>query len=282
MSVTATLCPIAPAAELDEPFRLSPQAIRSYQDNGHVTLKECLSRDVLDYYGELITSHVERLKKPAKPMAERATTYEKSFVQVMNLWREDNDIKDFVFSRRLAGIVAALMQVPRVRLYHDQALYKEVGGGITPWHVDQYYWPFEAPQTITAWIPLVNIPIEMGPIMFAGRSQHSALGRDLVISDESEQVLDEAVRKLNFKVTPQPFSLGDISFHAGWTYHRAGANLTGTERRVMTIIYMDADIRIAAPKREEQRSDLRNWLSDRPVGSIPDGPLNPILFDAMP
>ena len=33
------------------------------------------------------------------------------------------------------------MGVAGVRMYHDQALYKEPGGGITPWHVDQVYWP---------------------------------------------------------------------------------------------------------------------------------------------
>ena len=45
----------------------------------------------------------------------------------------------------------------------------------------------------------------------------------------------------------------------------------------MTIIYVDADIRITEPKNKNQRDDLHNWLSDRPVGSIPDGPLNPVL-----
>jgi hypothetical protein len=33
------------------------------------------------------------------------------------------------------------MEVEGVRLYHDQALFKEAEGGITPWHADQYYWP---------------------------------------------------------------------------------------------------------------------------------------------
>jgi hypothetical protein len=40
-------------------------------------------------------------------------------------------------SRRLAGIAAQLMGVDSVRLYHDQALFKESGGGRTPWHCDQ-------------------------------------------------------------------------------------------------------------------------------------------------
>ena len=37
-----------------------------------------------------------------------------------------------------------------VRLYHDQALFKEAGGGITPWHQDQHYWPLDTDRTITS------------------------------------------------------------------------------------------------------------------------------------
>ena len=50
-------------------------------------------------------------------------------------------------------------------LYHDQALFKEPGGGPTPWHQDQYYWPFDTDKTITMWMPLV----EVGPVAGAAR-----------------------------------------------------------------------------------------------------------------
>ena len=38
---------------------------------------------------------------------------------------QNEQVKEFVFSRRLAGIAAQLLGVHAVRLYHDQALYKE-------------------------------------------------------------------------------------------------------------------------------------------------------------
>ena len=46
----------------------------------------------------------------------------------MNLWRASEVIQQIVFSKRLASIAAGLMQVDGVRLYHDQALYKEARG----------------------------------------------------------------------------------------------------------------------------------------------------------
>ena len=65
------------------------------------------------------------------------------------------------------------MEVEGVRLYHDQALFKEAEGGITPWHADQYYWPLSTSKTITYWIPLQAIPLEMGPLEFSAGSLKS-------------------------------------------------------------------------------------------------------------
>jgi len=46
----------------------------------------------------------------------------------------------------------------------------------------------------------------------------------------------------------------------------------------MTIIYMDKDIRIIKPSNEYRTNDWKTWLDARPVGSVADGPLNPVLF----
>ncbi len=65
-------------------------------------------------------------------------------------------------SRRLAKVAADLLGVENVRIYHDQALFKEPGGGPTPWHQDQYYWPIDTDKTITMWMPLVDIDVRYG------------------------------------------------------------------------------------------------------------------------
>ncbi len=108
--------------ELQSPYSVDQEAIRSYQKNGYIKLKNVLSAEALHFYGEVITDWVFKLNKLTKPMEER-TTYEKAFLQVMNLWRENDSIKEFVFSKRLAQIATELMRVQGVRLYHDQALY---------------------------------------------------------------------------------------------------------------------------------------------------------------
>jgi ectoine hydroxylase-related dioxygenase (phytanoyl-CoA dioxygenase family) len=263
--------------ELATPYVIDPDAISFYRENGYVKLKQVLSPTVLSYYGAIISDLVIQLNTLIKPMEER-TTYERAFLQIMNLWQEDERAKEFVFSKRLAKIATDLMGVQGVRLYHDQALYKEPSGGITPWHADQFYWPLSSPNTVTVWIPLQETPMEMGPLAFAEGSQHVELGRDLEISDDSEAVLASELQKQNFPLNNTPFELGEVSYHAGWTFHRAGPNLSETPRKVMTMIYMDKDQVIVEPRNRFQVADHAKWLGNVPVGSHPQDVLNPVLF----
>jgi ectoine hydroxylase-related dioxygenase (phytanoyl-CoA dioxygenase family) len=185
-----------------------------------------------------------------------------------------------VSSPRLARIAAQLLGVQSVRLYHDQALYKEPGGGITPWHADQYYWPFSTDRCCTIWIPLQATPVEMGPLSFAVGSHRFEYGRDLAISDESETKLSEAIEEQGFDVSVEPYALGDASFHLGWTFHRANPNRTDIARRAMTIIYLDADMTVADPKNENQAGDMVSWMPGVKPGDVSETPLNPVLYRA--
>jgi ectoine hydroxylase-related dioxygenase (phytanoyl-CoA dioxygenase family) len=62
-------------------------------------------------------------------------------------------------------------------MWHDQALYKEPGGGFTPWHADQQYWPMASALCVTAWLPLQAVPMELGPLSFAPGSHLKKIGR---------------------------------------------------------------------------------------------------------
>lgn len=262
--------------ELTTPYALQADAVQFFRENGYVKLKQVLSPALLQYYGDLITEWVFKLNTLTKPMEER-TTYERAFLQIMNLWRHNDAIKEFVFSSRLARIAAELMGMEGVRLYHDQALYKEPGGGFTPWHADQFYWPLSNPNTVTVWIPLQETPLEMGALAFAEKSQHIEIGRDKEISDESEALLAETLKTFAYNETP--FDFGEVSYHAGWTYHRAGANASALPRKVMTMIYMDKDIRVKQPANSYQSNDWKTWLDSKPVGEVPDSFLNPVLWE---
>ncbi len=82
----------------------------------------------------------------------------------------------------------------------------------------------------------------------------------------------------NLPVDETPFDLGEVSFHLGFTFHRAGPNTLPKAREVMTIIYMDKDMRLAEPKNQNQTNDWNNWCPGAKIGEIIDTPLNPVIY----
>ena len=263
-------------AAIDRPVTLDPSYREAYERNGFVRVKDVFDAQVLAYYRQHLSAEVVRRNTNVAALQDR-DTYHKAFLQVTNLWRTNQVAKEFVFGKRLAAIAAQLLDVQRVRLYHDQALYKEPGGGITPWHADQFYWPLSNDKTITAWVPLQATPLEMGPLAFAAGSHRMTFGRELEISDESERRLRSALESGQFREVNEPFELGEVSFHSGWTFHHTGANSSKGARAVMTVIYMADGIRLTEPQRKQHFADWEAFMPGAHPGEVVDSPLNPVL-----
>jgi ectoine hydroxylase-related dioxygenase (phytanoyl-CoA dioxygenase family) len=262
---------------LEEPYPLTAEQISFYQKNRYIKLKQVLNEETLDFFNKAITERVEKMNTLETPLEQRST-YGKAFLQLFNLWREDEVVKQLIFSKRLGKIASDIMQTDGARIYHDQALFKEGGGGITPWHADQYYWPLETDKTVTAWMPLQATPLELGPLEFSAGSHQIVEGRELAIGDESETVIQQKLRVTDFKHVIEPFDAGEISFHSGWVFHRAGANITNQMRKVMTIIYMDKDMKLKNPDNKNQINDWNTWCPGATIGEIINSPINPIVY----
>jgi len=263
--------------QLDQPFPITSEQINFYQKNGFIKIKNVLTAEAVRYMNEKISAEVERLNTQHLPIEQR-DTYGKAFLQIFNLWTRSEEIKEILFSKRLAKIASDLMGVDGVRMYHDQALFKEPSGGHTPWHADQYYWPLSTDKTVTVWIPLQKTDLELGPLEFSAGSQQLTEGRNLKISDDSEREIQKRLTLRDFEQVVEPFDLGEVSFHSGWIFHRAGPNKTDTMRKVMTVIYMDKDIRLKEPANENQIADWETWCPGVKIGDVVASPLNPVLY----
>ena len=283
----------------------TPEQIAAYRRDGFVRITQALSPELVEGYRRSCTevvraaderrrrqlfledyNEVQReavvraLRLPAETDSSQVSdTYAQAFTQITNLWRCSPAIRELVFSPRLAQMAAALMQVDAVRVYHDQALFKEAGGGHTPWHVDQFYWPLSSANTVTLWIPLQAVSMEMGPLVFAQGSHRSArdsIACRLAISDESETELARLMA--DYPQPEAPFEMGEVSFHSGWTCHRAGPNRTGATRAAFTIIYMDADNRMIEPEHRNHAIDAALWLPGVMPGEVAASALNPQVY----
>lgn len=263
--------------DLSPMYQINAQQQSDYQQNGHILLHNIVNTEEIEIYRHLIHNGVERFNTEFRDMSER-DTYGKAFLQVMNLWEVDDDIKKFTFAKRFAQIAADLMGVEKVRLYHDQALFKEAGGGHTPWHQDQYYWPIDTSNTITMWMPLIDISEEMGMLTFASGSHELGFLGNLAISDKSDDVLKNIVEEKGYPIVrASSMKAGDATFHAGWTLHHAPGNNSSKMREVMTIIFVADGAKVAEPKNSHQEADRQRWIKGLPVGSLVASELNPVL-----
>ena len=270
--------PISIKEALDQDYSVTPEQASFFAQYGFIKIKNILDASIIDYMNIVISKEVDRLNNQQIPLEER-DTYGKAFLQIMNLWTHTTVVKDIVFSKRIAQSATGLMQTNGVRLYHDQALFKEPKGGHTPWHADQYYWPLATENTVTAWIPLQATPLNYGPLEFSAGSNKLTAGRDKQISDESQAFLESELKNQNFEHVIEPFDVGEISFHRGWLYHRAGPNVSGNMRKVMTMIYMDKDTVLKEPENHNQLADWEAWCPGATVGATIDTPLNPVLYE---
>lgn len=263
---------------LDDFILIDEQQTAEFREKGHTLVRQVLRPDEVSAYRNAINEAAYRFNTENRKLEER-DTYGKAFLQIMNLWRVDETVKKFTLAKRFAKIAADLLGVPNVRIYHDQALYKEAGGGFTPWHQDQYYWPLSTTNTVTLWMPLIDINVEMGMLTFASGSHKAGFVENIEISDESEALLENFVREKGFEIArAATMNAGDATFHYGWTLHTAPGNQSNRTREVMTVIYFADGATVTSPQNKHQENDRQTWLGGLPAGAPAASELNPLVL----
>jgi ectoine hydroxylase-related dioxygenase (phytanoyl-CoA dioxygenase family) len=273
---------VARLPALDASYEVPGEAVEAYRNDGHTVLRGVCSAEEIDAYGPVIKDAALEYSRETRPLEER-DTYGKAFLQVPNLFLKDEAVARFVLAPRLAKIAADLMGVEGVRIYHDQALFKEAKGGRTPWHQDQYYWPLDTDHSITMWMPLVDVPAEVGSMLFASGSQRERSLGEHEISDESDEVFEGMLAEHGLKIDSHgAMRAGDATFHSGWILHAAPSNPTGILRAVMTIIYYADGVRIGKELTPARQVDLEKWLPGCEPGGLAATEINPVVWPPGP
>jgi ectoine hydroxylase-related dioxygenase (phytanoyl-CoA dioxygenase family) len=268
--------------DISSEYRIDPEQIATFRRDGHVLLRGVCSAEEIKAWREVIRRVSAEHNAERRAIAER-DAFGKAFLQTMNLRLRDRSVARFVLSPRFGKIAADLMGVDGVRIFHDQSLFKEPGGGInpTPWHQDQYYWPFAEMTTLGMWMPLVDIAPDMGAMIYAsGTHRRGFLGQH-AISDESQRIYSAMIDAERIPiVTCAPIKAGDACFHYGWTLHAAGANCSQTLREAMIVTFFADGMRVMTPTNPSQESDRVRFLGNRPPGAVADSDLNTLVWSA--
>jgi ectoine hydroxylase-related dioxygenase (phytanoyl-CoA dioxygenase family) len=262
---------------LSSDYPLTSDQISSYQRDGHILLRGVATAAEIAPFRALFMKAVEKRRKEM-PALEARDAYGKAFIQTMNIWEFDEAVRPFVLSRRFGKIAADLMGVKGTRIYHDQALYKEGGGGNTPWHQDQYYWPFDEDTCITMWMPMIDVPAQMGTLRFASGSQRAGWLGEMPISEESEKHFQKLVKEKGWPVSPSmDMKAGDATFHSGWVLHSASGNASQTMREAMTIIWHADGMKVTLTEGRGDE-DLKRWMPGAKRGGPAESKLNPLVY----
>jgi ectoine hydroxylase-related dioxygenase (phytanoyl-CoA dioxygenase family) len=223
---------------LDTPYPLTDEQIAQYQRDGFIQITCLLHGPELEQLRQAVESAVAQEQTPPPPGTTK-TPYEQIFIQKVNLWRRHPAVARFVLSKRLGNLAAALGGFP-VRIWHDQALFKEPREGAkTPWHQDAVYWPHkENAGQISIWIALKDATIQNGCMSFVPGT-HTLGALEYISLANPKNLFDFAPEEFRGKkpVTCE-LPAGSCTFHNGLTFHYAGPNKSDDMREAFAIIYM--------------------------------------------
>jgi ectoine hydroxylase-related dioxygenase (phytanoyl-CoA dioxygenase family) len=217
---------------------VSPKQIEKFRRDGFVVVDAMLTESEREKFAAAVDRAVaDRKRTDTRALAEKSL-YEQSFTQCINLWEDHPDVSPLTFHPKISEAATLLIGVPALRLWHDQALYKDAGGRYTEPHQDQPYWPMDEIDTLTAWIPFDGSTRENGCMAYVPGSHRVGVKKfiNIFAAHETVKILEEpkiaAIPPVYVEV-PR----GSIAFHHGLTVHLAGANNSDRTRRVHTMIY---------------------------------------------
>ncbi len=213
---------------------ISSQMVARYQDEGFIHIPNLLTpAEVSRYHDAAVDA--------ARTMENYAAGTPLIFNQTVNVWTQNEIIRELTLNPRIGAIATRLAGVP-LRIWHDHTLIKPpFKSAPTEFHQDGPYWPhINRRSSLSVWIALVDVPVERGCMTFIPGShlRQDLRPQDLTNSRDLLNLYPELTWAPRVTV---PLRAGDCTFHHSYLAHMANANTTDVPRVAHIIIYMDAD-----------------------------------------
>lgn len=257
--------------------------VERYRTDGFVILPDAFDAAELNRWRAVIDAAVEERSTPmpgnrefGDSNSENRRYYEQVFTQRVNLWQTNAAARELILDPQIGALAAQLAGVDGIRLWHDQALVKPPYGNPTAYHLDVPYWSFTSPDALSMWIALDDATPENGCLYFlpgthlARKYDNVGIGKDLgALFDVYPEWRD---------ATPVTAAMraGSASFHNGLLAHGAGANMTGTPRRAMTLQFMPDGATYNDRPHMVLPADYQARL--QPGDPLADDTVNPLLW----
>ena len=212
------------------------QFTTEFRQNGFVCAKGLLDLGEIARLAQVVDEAVVARKKHDHRNLSEKSAYEQSFIQCQYLWEDFPEVRALTFHPAICEMAAQLVGAEKLRIWHDQALYKESGGRETEAHQDQAYWPIAERDAVTAWVPLCSVTDACGPMGYIPGSHNSNVRFVDIFNatGDGDRLREDYAGTKTVFIPCEP---GDVIFHHGHTVHMAKQNTSNVTRRVYTAIY---------------------------------------------
>lgn len=223
---------------------LSQHQIEEYQKNGFIVIDNFLSPEELDNWRNAVGNAVKNRKGRALPDRKEVVAgadrkfVDKVFDQLINLWQDNDEVSKIMMDERIGKMAAQLAQVDGMRIWHDQALFKQPWGNPSTLHTDTPYWSFHHPSAMSIWVALDDATMANGCLYFLPGTHKMTHFKPAGFSANMDELFETYPELKGIDAVAAPMKAGSCSFHNGLTVHGANANMTPYPRRAMTCAYM--------------------------------------------
>ena len=218
-------------------YVLSEEEIAYYRENGFLVIEDFLDPDELEEWRCAVDEAVLSRGEDVLPNDPRHFSNQNVFKQRLQLWMDNDRIKDLILDEKIGKMAADLEGVDGIRIWHDQALIKMPWANPTSWHQDNPKWSFTSDNAISIWIALDDATPHNGCMYFLPGTQKKRL-KDVNTDSSMSEIFDINPELGEINPVAATMRAGGCSFHNGLTAHAAGANMTRGLRRAMTCAFM--------------------------------------------
>ncbi|CAM4197754.1 phytanoyl-CoA dioxygenase family protein [Pseudoalteromonas byunsanensis] len=190
-------------------------------------------------------SALEIMQKAQQRMASNPTAFNKSqLVRAINPHTMSLPILNLLKSSSVGEIAAKLTNSKRIQVWGSQLYIKppySANSGVG-FHTDfQYIECFEK-DVLTAWIPLNDIPVDSGSLIYVSKSHeisdsivHLIGAEQSNLKAQREHILNNTSANFRWHETVSDASVGDIFFHSYKTIHGSEENKTPNARLAIAV-----------------------------------------------
>lgn len=222
-------------------YQITKEQVETYRENGYIVIEDFLDPVELERW-RVITEdavHQRLVERNGRTNQDNPEDYySQVFVQCIRLADTHQGMAELMMDARLGEAAATLAAVDGIRIWHDQALFKQPYGNPTAWHLDNPYWSFYSRDAISIWVALDRATLANGCLWYLPGTHKVARYDNSGIGENIASLFKVYAEWMSRRAVPAPCAAGSAVFHNGLIAHGAGANMTPKPRRAMTCAYM--------------------------------------------